>query len=394
VFRSRGHSGSSIAATNIRQGKGKAPGKTSKSFFDKDSLKSLSIFQSRVKVDDISVFSRGFATMVGAGVPLAQCLDILIDQTENATLSKATADIKAEVEGGGSLSEALGKYPKIFDNLYVNMIRAGEASGQLEPIFNQLADLLERQRDLRNRVKSALFLPIMVMGFCVLITIALIVFVVPRFANIFEMMNAPLPGPTQMLINISRDIRGPKGLIAIVAISLLAFAIRKVIKTEQGGRIWDQIKLKLPLFGSLIMKKIVANFARTYGLLDRSGVPILESLDIVAQTAGNRIVSRSIMEARSGVQEGEDLSKRLEQSRIFPPMVTQMIVVGEKTGTVETMLFKIAELYEADVERTVEGLTKLIEPMMMILVGVLVGSILICMYLPIFNMAGLMSGGV
>jgi type IV pilus assembly protein PilC len=332
--------------------------------------------------------------MVGAGVPLAQCLDILIDQTENATLSKATADIKAEVEGGGSLSEALGKYPKIFDNLYVNMIRAGEASGQLEPIFNQLADLLERQRDLRNRVKSALFLPIMVMGFCVLITIALIVFVVPRFANIFEMMNAPLPGPTQMLINISRDIRGPKGLIAIVAISLLAFAIRKVIKTEQGGRIWDQIKLKLPLFGSLIMKKIVANFARTYGLLDRSGVPILESLDIVAQTAGNRIVSRSIMEARSGVQEGEDLSKRLEQSRIFPPMVTQMIVVGEKTGTVETMLFKIAELYEADVERTVEGLTKLIEPMMMILVGVLVGSILICMYLPIFNMAGLMSGGV
>lgn len=355
------------------------------------SLNIFNILKSRVKIDDISVFSRGFSTMVGAGVPLAQCLEILIEQTENPNLSKATAEIKAEVEGGGSLSEALGKYPKIFDKLYVNMIKAGEASGQLEPIFNQLADLLEQQRDLRNKVKSALFLPGMVLGFCLLITIGLIVFVVPRFAGIFEMMNAPLPGPTQMLINISRDIRGPKGLIAVAVVGFLAFAISKIVKTEQGGHIWDQIKLKLPLFGSLIMKKVIANFARTYGLLDRSGVPILESLDIVAETAGNRIVSNSILEARKGVQEGEDLSNRLEKSRIFPPMVTQMIVVGEKTGAVETMLFKIAELYEADVERTVEGLTKLIEPMMMILVGLLVGSILICMYLPIFNMAGLMS---
>lgn len=383
MLRSRGHIGSSIAVRGSSH-----PATQEKKLF------SLSMFRSRVKIDDISVFSRGFATMVGAGVPLAQCLDILIEQTENPTLSKATAEIKAEVEGGGSLSEALGKYPKIFDNLYINMIRAGEASGQLEPIFNQLADLLERQRDLRNKVKSALFLPMMVLGFCILITIGLIVFVVPRFASIFEMMNASLPGPTQMLIDLSQDIRGPKGLVAAVAIGFFAFVIKKFTKTERGGHIWDQMKLKLPLFGSLIMKKIIANFARTYGLLDHSGVPILESLDIVAQTAGNRIVSSSIKEARDGVQEGEDLSKRLAKSRIFPPMVTQMIVVGEKTGTVETMLFKIADLYEADVERTVEGLTKLIEPMMMILVGVLVGSILICMYLPIFNMAGIVSGGM
>lgn len=359
----------------------------------KKKLSSFTIFQPRVKIDDLTVFSRGFSTMVGAGVPMAQCLDILVDQTENPTLSKVTAEIKSEVEGGISLSEALAKYPKIFDNLYVNMIRAGEASGQLEPIFNQLADLLEQQRDLRNKVKSALFLPVMVLGFCILITIGLIVFVVPRFASIFEMMNAELPLPTQVLINISRDIRGPKGLIAVGTIVFLTLIIKRIIKTEKGGLIWDQVKLKLPLFGSLVMKKVVANFARTYGLLDHSGVPILESLGIVAETAGNRVVSRSIIEARDGVQQGESLSKPLEKSQVFPPMVTQMIVVGEKTGAVETMLFKIAELYEADVERTVEGLTKLIEPMMMILVGVLVGSILICMYLPMFNMASLMTGG-
>jgi type IV pilus assembly protein PilC len=359
----------------------------------KKKLSSFTIFQPRVKIDDLTVFSRGFATMVGAGVPMAQCLDILVDQTENPTLSKVTAEIKSEVEGGISLSEALAKYPKIFDNLYVNMIRAGEASGQLEPIFNQLSDLLEQQRDLRNKVKSALFLPVMVLGFCILITIGLIVFVVPRFASIFEMMNAELPLPTQVLINISRDIRGPKGLIAVGTIVFLTLVIKRITKTEKGGLIWDQVKLKLPLFGSLVMKKVVANFARTYGLLDHSGVPILESLGIVAETAGNRVVSRSIIEARDGVQQGESLSKPLEKSQVFPPMVTQMIVVGEKTGAVETMLFKIAELYEADVERTVEGLTKLIEPMMMILVGVLVGSILICMYLPMFNMASLMTGG-
>ena len=355
---------------------------------------SLPSFRSRVKIADIGVYSRGFATMVGAGVPLAQCLDILSRQTENQTLSKATVEIKAEVEGGGSLSDALSKYPKIFSDLYTNMVKAGEASGALEIVLNQLADLLEQQRDLQNKVKSALFLPVMVLGFCLLMTTGLIVFVVPKFAAIFEEMNAELPGPTQALVDLSKNMRSLKGLIVFGTIILLILVFRKIIKTEKGGYAWDQIKLKLPLFGPLILKKVVASFARIFGLLEHAGVSILESLDIVADTAGNRVIARAIREARNSIQQGESLSKPLEESQVFPPMVTQMIVVGEETGTVETMLNKIAELYEAEVERAVEGLTKLIEPMMMILVGTLVGTILICLYLPIFNMAGAISGGV
>jgi type IV pilus assembly protein PilC len=332
--------------------------------------------------------------MSDAGVPMTQCLEILADQTENPTLSKAIIEIKTEVEGGGGLAEALAHHPKIFKKLYVNMIKAGETSGQLATIFNQLADLMEKQRDLRNKVKSGLFMPVMVLGFCLLVTIGLIVFVVPRFAEIFQEMNADLPAPTQVLINISRDVRGIKGLIALMSILVFAFTFKKVTSTDVGGRIWDQVKLKLPLFGSLITKRSVASFARTFGLLQDSGVPILESLEIVAETADNKIVSIAIREARDSIQQGESISKPLGESQVFPPMVTHMVVVGENTGTLGKMLSKIAELYEGEVDRAVEGLTKLIEPIMMIMVGGLVGTILICLYLPIFNLAGAMSGGV
>ena len=355
-------------------------------------LSSISLFQPKVKVNDLAIFSRQFGTMAGAGVPLAQCLDILLKQTENQTLAKAMVEIKNDVEGGASLAESLAKHPKIFSNMYTNMVKAGEATGAFEVVLNQLATLLERQRDLQNRVKTALFMPVMVLGFCLLITIGLVVFIVPRFAQIFEEMNAPLPRPTAILISISHGIRGPKGLVFAVAVVVLVFVMRRVIKTDSGGRVWDQMKLKMPLFGPLIMKKIVANFSRTLSLLERSGVPILESLDIVAETAGNRIVSDSIREVRSGVQEGKGVSAPLAESRVFPPMVTHMIAVGEETGSVETMLSKIADLYEDEVARAIDGLTKLIEPIMMIFVGALVGSILICMYLPIFNLAGAITG--
>lgn len=354
----------------------------------KKNLLSIQLFKPKVKTSDISVFSRAFSTMVSAGVPLARCLDILARQTENPTLSQATADIKVEVESGGTLSEALGEHPKIFDNLYTNMIRAGEASGQLDTIFDQLAELKEKQQDLENKVKAALFLPGMVMGFCLLMTIGLIVGVVPRFAAIFEELGAELPAPTQALINLSANMRSLKGLSVVAAIGFFIFIFKKITKTDKGGYVWDQIKLKLPLFGPLIMKKVVASFARIFGLLSQTGVPILESLSIVAETVGNRVVSRTIKEASESIQQGEPISKPLVESQIFPPMVTQMIVVGEETGTVEVMLTKIADLYEAEVERNVEGLTKLIEPLMMMLVGIMVGGILICMYLPIFNIAG------
>ena len=355
---------------------------------------SLNLFQPRIKINDIAVFSRQFASMVEAGIQLAPALDIMVKQTENQALSKMTEKVKVEVESGSSLSESLAKHPKAFDDLYTNMVKAGEISGNLPTILNQLADVLEKQRALRNKVKSALFMPVMVLGFCLLITIGLILFVVPRFAAIFEDIGAGLPRPTQILVNLSEDMRGPKGILFFIGAALFVFAFMKIIKTDKGEYIWDKIKLKLPLFGSLIMKQVVATFARIFGLLDHSGVNILDSLEIVAGTVGNRIVADSIREASVSIQQGENLSDPLKESGIFPPMVTHMIVVGEETGTVETMLNKIADLYEDDVERTLEGLTKLIEPLMMMFVGTMVGTILICLYLPIFGMAGAMSEGV
>lgn len=352
----------------------------------------INLFQPRIKINDIAVYSRQFASMVEAGIQLAPCLDIMVKQTENPTLSGVTEKVKTEVEGGASLSESLGKYPKIFDHLYTSMVRAGEVSGNLPTILNQLALLLEKRRALQNKVKSALFMPALVFGFSIVITLGLIIFIVPRFAAIFADVGAELPKPTQVLVAISNGIRGPKGGIAALILVALILLLRRAIKTEKGGEIWDKIKLKMPLFGSLIMKKIVASFARTFGLLDRSGVNILESLEIVAETVGNKIVAASIREASTSIQQGENLSEPLQRSEIFPPMVTHMIVVGEETGNVENMLNKIADLYEDDVERTVEGLTKLIEPLMMIFIGCIVAGILVCLYLPIFNMAGAIAG--
>lgn len=368
-----------LTVTNIRQEKKLSP---------------LNIFRPRVKTNDITIFSRSFATMVDAGITLPKCLDILVKQTENPVLSKVTAEIKTDVESGISLSEALGKYPKIFPPLYTNMIKAGEAGGTLPEVCNQLANILEKQRQLQNKVKSGLFMPIMVLCFCMLITVGLILFVVPRFAAIFSDMNAKLPAPTQILVNISEGARGPEGIGFVSILAVFIFIFVKVIKTDKGGNAWDKIKLKMPLFGPLITKKIVANFTRTFGMLQSSGVPILESLDIVADTAGNRIIARAIREASSSIRQGETIAKPLERSQVLPLMVTQMISVGEETGNVELMLNKIADLYEDDVERTVDGLTKLIEPMMMVLIGGIVGSILVCLYLPIFNMADVMSGGM
>ena len=355
---------------------------------------SIVLFQPRVKINDIAVFSRQFASMVEAGIQLAPCLDIMVKQTENPTLSKVTEQVKTEVENGTSLSESLAKHPKIFSNLYTSMVKAGEMSGTLPLILDQLALLLEKRRALQNKVKSALFLPTVVLGFCMLVTLGLIIFVVPTFAAVFHSVGADLPRPTLILIGLSEDLRGPKGGIALVSFIVMVVLFRRVVKTEKGGFIWDRIKLKMPLFGSLIIKQVVANFARTFALLDRSGVNILDSLDIVADTVGNRVVAKTIKEASSSIQQGENISTPLQRSQVFPPMVTHMIVVGEETGTVETMLNKIADFYEDDVDRTVEGLTKLIEPLMMIFVGLQVAAILICLYLPIFNMAGAMSDAV
>ena len=361
---------------------------------EKSGLGSVVLFQPRVKINDIAVFSRQFASMVEAGIQLAPCLNIMVKQTENPTLSKITEQVKTDVEGGTSLCDSMAKHPKVFNNLYTSMVKAGEMSGTLPLILNQLATLLEKRRALQNKVKSALFLPVVVLGFCMLVTLGLIIFIVPTFAAVFQQVGADLPRPTMILIGLSEALRGPKGGIALVSFIIMVILFRRIVKTERGGFVWDRIKLKLPLFGSLIIKQVVANFSRTFALLDRSGVNILDSLEIVADTVGNRIVAKAIKEASSSIQQGENMSTPLERSQVFPPMVTHMIVVGEETGTVETMLNKIADLYEDDVDRTVEGLTKLIEPIMMILVGLMVASILVALYLPIFGMAGALSDGV
>ncbi|MBD3180785.1 type II secretion system F family protein [Candidatus Poribacteria bacterium] len=353
----------------------------------KKALSSIELFKPKVKVHDLSIFSRQFATMQDAGVPLTDSLDILTSQTVNPTLSKATAEIKNEVEGGGTLSEAMAKYPKIFSKLYISMVKAGEASGAFETVFNQLALILEKELALRNKVKSALFLPTLILGFCLLITIGLIVFIVPRFAAVFENIGGKLPGPTQMLINVSNDIRGPKGLMALGTVIVCYMLFRSITSTEKGAYGWDKIKLKMPLFGNLFNKKAVASFARTFALLNASGVSILEALDIVSDTSGNRVIGNAIKDAKNSIQQGDSISKPLGENKVFPPMVNQMIIIGENTGNLENMLNKIADLYEDEVDRTVEGLTKLIEPVMMIFVGAIVGTILICLYLPIFNMA-------
>jgi len=355
-------------------------------------LSNISLFQPRVKVEDLAIFSRGFATMVGAGVNLGQALDITVKQTENPTLSKAISDIKEEVEGGMSLTEALGKYPNIFSNLYVNMVKAGESSGNLEVVLNRLAEIMEKQREINNKVKSAMFMPILVFGFCVLITLGLLIFIVPRFAMVFAEVGAGLPAPTLILLKVSEALRGPMGGIALLVIILIAFVFSRIIKTEKGRYAWDKTKLKLPLFGSLTIKKVTANFSRTLGMLQSSGVPILESLEIVADSSGNVVVAEAIREASTSIQQGDSISRPLEKSQIFPPMLVHMVVVGEETGSLEAMLNKLADFYEDDVDRTIEGLLKLIEPLMMIFIGAIVGGILIALYLPIFTIAGALSG--
>ncbi len=338
----------------------------------------------RVKLKEVAVFSRQFATMINSGLSLLRSLYILSDQTESRALANIVSQVRIDVERGSSLSAALAKHPKAFNRLYVAMVRAGEVGGALDSVLLRLADTIEKQVELRRKVKSAMTYPLVVAVLVLLIVSAMLLFVIPMFQNIYKELGGTLPAPTRVLISISKVMRSFWYLIIGGEIGAV-FAFRRWINSEEGRKRWDAIKLRTPVFGPLVRKTALARFSRTLSALVRSGVPILESLDIVADTSGNHVVSEAVWDTQQAVKRGDPLAKKLEDHHVFPPMVVQMMAVGEETGALDEMLDKIADFYDQEVEATVDALTSLIEPLLIVVMGVCVGGMIISLYLPMFN---------
>ena len=356
----------------------------------KDIFENVKFLQPRVKESDIILFARQFSTMIDAGLPIIQCLDILYSQQNNATFKKMLRQIKESVEGGATLAEALKAYPKQFDDLFVNMIAAGEAGGILDSILRRLASYMEKAARLKAKVKGAMTYPLVTLGIAVVVLAVILIFVIPVFEEMFADFGSELPAPTQVVVMLS-DLVKSKIVYLIIALALGAFAFKKYYATEKGRNTTDALVLKLPVFGMLLRKVAVAKFTRTTGTMLGSGVAILEALDIVAKTAGNRKVEKAIYNVRSGIAEGRTMAEPLLESGVFPPMVCQMIAVGESTGALDAMLEKIAEFYDEEVDQAVDNLTQLIEPIMLVFLGVTIGGLVVAMYLPIFKMAGAIS---
>lgn len=349
----------------------------------------LPSFGGRVKDKDIVVFTRQFSTMIDAGLPLVQGLDILAEQVENKNLGKAISTIKADVESGSTYADALKKHPRIFSELYVNMVAAGETGGILDTILNRLAVYIEKAMKLKKKVKGAMIYPAVVTGVAVSVLAIIMIFVVPTFSKMFASMGGALPLPTRILINTSRFIAGFGGLIIAAFIAAAGVFIVQVRRTEQGKRIIDGLLLKMPIFGMILRKVAVAKFTRTLGTLVSSGVPILDGLEITAKTSGNKVLEYAIMDVRKAVAEGKTLEEPLAKSGVFPPMVTHMIAVGESTGALDAMLGKIADFYDDEVDNAVSNLTSMLEPLLMVFLGTTVGFIVVSLYLPIFKMGSL-----
>jgi type IV pilus assembly protein PilC len=340
----------------------------------------------KVKDKDIVVFTRQFATMIDAGLPLVQALEILSKQTMNKYFAKAIGEVKTDVEGGATYADALKKHPRIFSELYVNMVAAGEAGGILDTILNRLAQYIEKAMKLKKKVKGAMIYPSVIISVAIIVIAVIMVFVVPTFARMFAQFGGILPLPTRIVIEMSKFLAGTGGLIILVSIIGIVIFITQFRRTERGRIIIDAILLKLPVVGILLRKVAIAKFTRTLGTLVGSGVPILDSLDITAKTSGNKVIERAIYEVRKAISEGKTLAEPLAKSKVFPPMVTQMISVGESTGAMDTMLGKIADFYDEEVDIAVANLTTLIEPILMVFLGVTIGFIVVSMYLPIFKL--------
>jgi type IV pilus assembly protein PilC len=356
----------------------------------KDLFENVAFLQPKVKQRDVILFARQFSTMIDAGLPIIQCLDILYSQQSNTTFKKMLKEIKESVEGGSTLAEALKKFPKQFDNLFVNMIAAGEAGGVLDSILRRLAAYMEKAAKLKAQVKGAMTYPIVTLIIAVVVLAVILVFVIPVFEEMFADFGGELPMPTQIVVAMS-DMAKSKIVYIIIGLFLFIIAFKKCYGTEKGRAVVDKLLLRVPVFGDLLRKVAVAKFTRTMGTMLASGVAILEALDIVAKTAGNKTVENAIYSVRKGIAEGRTMADPLAQSGVFPSMVCQMISVGESTGALDAMLGKIADFYDEEVDQAVENLTALIEPFMLVFLGVTIGGLVVAMYLPIFKMAGAIS---
>lgn len=352
--------------------------------------KELSVpgFKKKVKSKEVAIFSRQLATMVNSGLTLIRSLAILEEQTESPLLAGIIQEVRTQVEQGSSLSASLESHPDVFSHLYVSMIRAGEVGGALDETLNRLADTLEANVRLRSKVKSAMAYPVVVFALIILIVSGMLLFVVPIFEGMYNDLGGTLPVPTQMLINLSSVLTTFWwAILGLIMAGVFSFRRWKV--TPEGRYTWDKLKLKAPIFGKVVQKVAISRFARTFSVLSRTGVPVLQALDIVAVTAGNALVARAVEDIRSSVKRGESLAAPLHRHEVFPPMVTHMMSVGEETGAMDTMLSKVADFYDQEVDDTVSALTSLIEPLLIIVMGVAVGGILISLYLPMFNIANL-----
>ena len=351
------------------------------------------VIGSGVAPKDLQIFTRQLATMIDAGLPLVQCLEILAAQTPNKIFARILGQIKSSVEQGSTFSDALRRHPKVFDDLYVNLVAAGEVGGILDTILNRLAVYIEKAVKLKAQVKSAMFYPIAILIVAIGVIAVMLVKVIPTFEDMYKDMGggAKLPAATRVVINMSHSFIDKWYLFVGGLVGFISFVVI-TRRNDRGRELWDRLLLRLPVLGPTLRKIVVARFTRTLGTLLSSGVPILDALDICARTAGNRVVQAGILKARDKISEGHDMAGPLAESRVFPSMVVQMIGVGEQTGAMDQMLQKIADFYEEEVDAAVTAMTSLIEPIMMAFLGVVVGGLIIAMYLPIFGLAGNISG--
>jgi len=361
----------------------------------KRDFKSIEIsFGNSVTEEDIVIITRQLSTMISAGLPIMKALDIIANQASKKSIRNMFEDVKSQIEQGAPFSKGLEKYRDIFGDLYINMVRAGEAGGLLDTILDRLAGYMEKAISLKRKVKSAMMYPSIVLAVAVIVVWGLMVFIIPKFKEMYEGFGGTLPALTQFTINLSNFLSSWYGggvIFTFIIISVISIRLTYK-KSDRGRYVLDQMMLRIPKIGDLLRKVAVSKFSRTLGTLLSSGVPILDALDIVAKTSGNKVIEKHLLKSKLDIESGKNIVYPLEKAGVFPPMVTQMIAVGEETGAIDQMLTKIADFYDDEVDRAVEGLTKLVEPMLMIFVGGAVGFVIIAMYLPIFKMCSIVGG--
>ncbi len=384
VFKEKIEASSPEQARSLLKNRYVAVGKVNKAGFEFD-LSQLELALSNVTVKDKAIFSRQFAVMVNAGVAIVRALAILADQAPKAKLKKALLAVSAEVQQGNNLSDAMSKHPECFDTLYVSMVEAGETGGVLDEVLNRLAKLLEDVAKLKNQIKSAMAYPVAVGIFAVVAFLGMTIFLIPVFAGIFDQLGAELPALTKFMLWLSALLRSWRAIIPVVVFMVAGFLFRQYYKTPAGRLQIDAFFLKMPLFGDLNQKTAVARFCRVFGTLTRSGVPVLNCFDIVGNTIGNQVIINAVDLAKRDVQQGGMISLALQKANVFPPLAIQMISIGEETGELDAMMSKVADFYEDEVEQAVKALTSIIEPLMMVFIAVMVGTILLSMYLPMFS---------